>query len=183
MTQTSSRRAQKPTEPTQLRPRLTLDDLSAMSSAELDALYRSGRVPTDMTALDNKPKGRMLAIRGVSDTALARLIVPISKLGIFPWDGKSLTSTGTLTSDGINRIGVGRRFDLFPFKTRVETSVIDGEPTIYLDYEQPGNPIFIRKIRDELREVAPKLFLGPAMWKTGPSSAQLVLWFALDGNA
>lgn len=178
MTQTQARRTPAPS-----RARLTLDDLSAMSNAELDALYRSGRVPADMTALDHKPKGRMVSIRGVSDTALSRLIVPISKLGAFPWDGKSLTSTGTLTSDGINRIGIGRRFNLFPFKTRIETSVIDGEPTIYLDYEQPGNPFFIRKIRDELREVAPKLFLGPAMWKTGPNSAQLVLWFALDGNA
>lgn len=159
---------------------LTLDDLSSMDYAELDELYRDGRVPADFSALDNKPKGRMIAVRGLADTPLHPVVRAISRLPLFPWDGKTLTSTGTQTSDGINRIKLGVTMDWFPFKTRVEKSVIDGKDTIYLDYEQPGNPIFIQKIRDELREVAPGMYLGPAMWKTGPSEAAMVLWFALD---
>jgi hypothetical protein len=38
-------------------------------------------------------------------------------------------------------------------------------------------------IRDELREIRPGLFLGPAMFDNGNAPARLVLWFACDlGN-
>ena len=40
----------------------------------------------------------------------------------------------------------------------------------------------IRQIHDEIREVSPGLFLGPAMWKTKAAPA-FVLWFALDTRA
>jgi hypothetical protein len=163
-------------------PKLTLDDLSAMSFDELEALFLGGTIPADMSALDNHPKGRMVAVRGLHKLPVHKVIVAASKHVRFPWDGKSLSSTGDLTSDGINRMKLGVNLNLFPFKTRIEPSVIDGEPAIYLDYEQKGNPIFIKKIRDELREIEPGLFLGPAMWKTGKNSAALVLWFALDGR-
>ena len=43
------------------------------------------------------------------------------------------------------------------------------------------NPGTIPKIHDEVREVAPGLFLGPAMWK-GADKKTLVLWFALDSR-
>ena len=110
---------------------------------------------------------------------------PISafgKLSLFPWDGKSFKATSDTSGEGINRINLLKKMNWFPFKTRIETSVIDGKDCIYLDYEQPGNPFFIAKIRDELREVEPGLFLGPAMWKTGSTSCALLLWFALDAN-
>jgi hypothetical protein len=162
---------------------LTLDDLSALSFDALGELYANGTVPADLTALDNHPRGRMVSLRGIAKTPLHGGVVWLSKQSWFPWNGKSLSSTGAQTHDGINRMVLGARMNWFPFTTRVETSVIDGKDTIYLDYEQPGNPIFIRKIRDELREVAPGMYLGPAMWKTGPGKAALVLWFALDTNA
>ncbi|MFZ5604130.1 MAG: hypothetical protein ACOY7J_16900 [Pseudomonadota bacterium] len=159
---------------------LTLDDLSTMTVDELDALYRAGSMPASFKALNGTPKGRMLAIRGVDKTFLFSPITAFSKLSLFPWDGKSFNATSDTTGDGINRINLLAQLNWFPFKTRIEPSVIDGKDCIYLDYEQPGNPFFIAKIRDELREVAPGLFLGPAMWKTGKSSAELVLWFAID---
>ena len=162
---------------------LTLDDLSAMHVDELDTLYREGTMPSSFSALDGQPKGRMLAIRGLDKTPLFSPITAFSKFSLFPWDGKSFKSTSASTGEGINRINLVGKLNWFPFKTRIEPSVIDGKDCIYLDYEQPGNPFFIAKIRDELREVAPGLFLGPAMWKTGSNSAALVLWFAIDTNA
>ena len=39
----------------------------------------------------------------------------------------------------------------------------------------------LRSARDEVREVSPGLFLGPAMWK-GARGKALVLWFALDSR-
>jgi len=160
--------------------RYTLDDLSALSFEDLDALYRAGSVPADLAVLDNRPKGRMLAVRGVDKTPLAGLLRIAAKLPVFPWDGKTLTSDDPQSGMGINRIQLGVSMDWFAFKTRVETSVVDGEDTIVLDYEQPGNPWFIRKIHDELRQVSPGMFLGPAMWKRSESDPVNVLWFALD---
>lgn len=161
----------------------TLDDLSEKSFEELEALYRSGKVPASLAILDNKPKGRMLAVRGIDKTPLSGLISKAAKLPVFPWDGKTLTSADDTSGVGINRIGIGKTMDWFKFDTRIQPSVIDGNDCIVLDYEQPSNPWFIRKIHDELREVSPGMFLGPAMWKKGANEAANVLWFALDATA
>lgn len=160
----------------------TLDDLSSMSFEELDSLYRSGSVPVDLAVLDNKPKGRMLAVRGVDKTPLSALVKVAAKLPIFPWDGKSLQAVDATTGEGINRIQIGLSLNWFPFQTRIQPSVIDGADTIVLDYEQPGNPWFVRQIHDELREVSNGMFLGPAMWKRGANTPANVLWFALDAT-
>ena len=71
---------------------------------------------------------------------------------------------------------------LFPFETSFGPSALDGQPTLILDYDLDVNPGFIRRIHDEIREVAPGLFLGPAMWKGRGDARTLVLWFALDAR-
>ena len=161
---------------------LTLNDLSERSVPELDKLYTQAAMPANMNALDGRPKGRMLAIRGVDRTPLAGLIRMISKASLFPWGGKSFQSTNKKEGSGINRINFTLlQRNWFPFKTVVESSAIDGKQCIYLDYDLAGNPWFIRRIRDELREVSPGLFLGPAMWKEkSGDDATLLLWFAID---
>lgn len=160
---------------------LTLNDLSEKSVAELDSLYRHGTMPVSFKSLNGTPKGRMLAIRGIDKTPLFGPISMFSKASVFPWDGKSFNAINDQQGTGINRINLTvLKQSWFPFNTRVETSVIDGKDCIYLDYDLPENPWFIRKIRDELREVSPGLFLGPAMWKDNQGGASLVLWFAID---
>ena len=160
---------------------LTLNDLSERGVSELDKLYTQATMPANMNALDGRPKGRMLAIKGTDRTPLAGLIRMISKASLFPWGGKSFQSTNTKEGSGINRINLTLlQRNWFPFKTVVEPSAIDGKQCIYLDYDLAGNPWFIRRIRDELREVSPGLFLGPAMWKDKSGDASLLLWFALD---
>lgn len=166
--------------------RLSFDDLTAMSLDELGALYAGGRVPDDFAlALDNHPKGRMVAVRGLDSVPVVNKVVDIfAKHPLFPWDGKTMAATSAQTSDGINRMQAGVKMNLFDFKTRVEESRIDGAPTIVLDYEQKGNPFLIKKIHDEIREVAPGMYLGPAMAKVGKDKPPvLVLWFALDTNS
>lgn len=160
---------------------LTLDDLSDMNVEELDSLYRQGSMPSSFKALDGTPKGRMLAVRGIDKTPSFAPLSFISKASVFPWDGKSFNAINDTRGNGINRINLTvLKQNWFPFNTVMQPSVIDGKDCIYLDYDLPENPWFIRKIRDELREVSPGLFLGPAMWKTGSDSASLVLWFAID---
>ncbi|AUM14138.1 hypothetical protein [Ketobacter alkanivorans] len=160
---------------------LHLDQLSSMQVDELDSLYRQGTLPSSFNTLNGTPKGRMLAIRTLDQTPLFGPISLLSKAKVFPWEGKSFNATSDCTGTGINRINLTLlKQQWFPFNTRVEPSVIDGKDCIYLDYDLPENPWFVRKIRDELREVSPGLFLGPAMWKTGDNEAALVLWFAID---
>jgi hypothetical protein len=164
---------------------LTFEDLTALSLDGLAELYAGGTVPDGFAkALDNHPKGRMVALRGIDSVpVLNKVVDAFAKHPLFPWDGKSMAATSDQTSDGINRIKVGAKMNWFPFKTSVQPSSIDGKPTIVLDYEQKGNPIFIKAIHDEIREVAPGMYLGPAMAKIGKSKPPvLVLWFALDTN-
>jgi len=160
---------------------LSLNDLSERSVSELNDLYLQATMPANMSALDGRPKGRMLAIRGVDKTPLAGLIRMFSKASLFPWGGKSFQSTNKKEGSGINRINLTLlQRNWFPFNTVVESSAIDGKPCIYLDYDLAGNPWFIQRVRDELREVSPGLFLGPAMWKEKSGDATLLLWFAID---
>jgi hypothetical protein len=156
-----------------------LDLLSRMSSRELDALYRRARLPRSLDLLNGTPRGRMLALVSPLDQGLLfGAIRAFADSSAFPWHGKSfIARQGDRYGSGINRtILLG---DLFRFDTRIEPSAVDGEPCIVLDYDLPRNPWFIRRIHDELREVAEGLFLGPAMWK-GAAGKKLVLHFAID---
>jgi hypothetical protein len=154
-----------------------LDALAKLDVATLGGLYAAGSVPP-MDALEGHPRGRMLAIRAMDRGMRGSLLRRFAGSQGFPWEGKSFRGRGT-TGTGINRIVLGGRHTLFPFRTLVRPSVMDGAPCIVLDYDLPDNPGVIRAIHDELREIEPQLFLGPAMLKTKGDPA-FVLWFALD---
>ena len=158
--------------------RYTVDQLAGMSVTELEDIYREGTL-FDMSALDGAPPGRMLTIVGALGwQGMRRRVAAFARSSVFPWGGKSFHSFSTTTGRGINRVALlGEKF---PFDTRIEASAIDGKDCIFLDYDKPTNPWFIRAIRDELREVSPGLFLGPAMWAPRGATPKLVLWFAID---
>ena len=80
---------------------------------------------------------------------------------------------------GINRINLLGKRRWFPFGTRFDASFLDGEPTFVLDYARPGNPPFIRQIVDEVREVAPGLYVGPAALSIG-GKPRPILFFAVS---
>jgi hypothetical protein len=160
---------------TQKRAR-TLDDLARLSSRELRELYDGGTVP-ELAALDGDLVGRMLAVRKIGNA-----LASFSRSDRFPWAGKSFKATSTRRGTGINRVKLGGRHRLFPFETFVGASVLDGRPCVVLDYDLRDNPAAIRAIHDEVREVAPKIFLGPACVKRGGKKPALVLWFALDAT-
>ncbi len=122
----------------------------------------------------------MLAVRGLDRGGLAAALRRFAASGAFPWAGKSFTASSDGDGSGINRVRLAGTRRWFPFRTRVEPSAVDGAACILLDYDDPANPRPIRMIRDELREVAPGLFLGPAMLDTGKGDPKLVLFFACD---
>jgi len=186
MSQTTTTRStapvRPPVAPADAGPR-SLDDLAALDVAALEALYRRGTVPASMRALDGSPTCRMLAVRGIDRGAAGDAIRRFAASGAFPWAGKSFDANTDGDGKGINRVRLAGTRHWFPFTTRFEPSAIDGQPCILLDYDHVVNPKPIRMIRDELREVAPGLFLGPAMLDTKKSAAKLVLFFACDTRA
>ncbi|HGG56454.1 MAG TPA: hypothetical protein ENK31_01525 [Nannocystis exedens] len=150
-----------------------------MSVQELGQLYARGGVPDSLEVLDGSPQGRMLAIAGTGRGMLAKGLRRVAASSGFPWGGKSFSSSSPREGRGINRVRLGGRHLLFPFQTEFCASRIDDRPTIRLDYDLDDNPGIIRRIHDEIREIQPGLFLGPAMWKSR-EKVTFVLWFALD---
>ncbi len=166
---------------------LTLDALARLAFDAAGDLYARGRPPSSVRALDGAPKGRMLAVRGLDRSPLAGPLRRFAGSGAFVWDGKTFASTSERAGTGINRVQIpwalGRQ-RLFAFETRLGPSLVDGRDSFILDYDLPDNPGWIRKVHDEIREVSPGLYLGPAMWKgAAPRQATTVLWFALDTGA
>jgi hypothetical protein len=161
----------------------TLDTLAQRSLTELEALYRTATVSQTMHAADGALRGRMLAVRGLP-AALGSPLRRFAASRSFVWEGKTFAATSDTRGTGHNRVSIPRalgRQNLFPFDTLFGPSAIDGKPTLILDYDLDVNPSYIRHIHDEIREVSPGLFLGPAMWK-GARDKSLVLWFALDAR-
>ena len=143
-------------------PSLDLAGLRRMGFNELEALYRAGKKPAAISDLDGDAKGAMLAWRSPGRGPLAWLLRVFGASSIFPWEGKSFQSQSKDVGEGINRINLLFKMRWFPFKTTFDASFLDGQPSFILDYSGSRNPPLIRSIVDEVREVAPGLYLGPA---------------------
>lgn len=157
----------------------SLDELASLDTATLREHYRRADVPS-LTALDGDLRGRMLAVQGAGRFWFA-LLRAFAGWRHFPWRGKSFALRSLATrGDGINRVFgdvAPRRW--FRFETFIGPSRADGGQAFQLDYDNRDNPFFIRAIKDEVRQVAPGLFLGQAyvVWFGKP---RLVLYFALS---
>src|SRR5580658_9972410 len=163
--QSTTRRQPSAPRPASASSGLTLDDLARSTPRQLQALYEGGAVPDRLDRLDGDLVGRMLALRGVGRGVALRAIASLARRPGFAWAGKSFRATDTGTGTGINRVRLAGRHRLFPFRTLFGPSVVDGRPCVVLDYDDADNPGLIRSIHDEVREVAPGLYLGPACWK------------------
>ena len=140
---------------------LDLAALRRMSYAELDELYRSAKRPDFISDLNGHARGAMLAWRRPRTGPIAWWLRVFGASTSFPWEGKSFDGTSD-EGTGINRVNFFGKRKWFPFKTRFDKSFLDAKPTFVLDYSGPANPPLIRSIVDEIREVAPGLYLGPA---------------------
>ncbi len=163
---------------------LTLDALCTLDEPALAELYAAGRVPSSLAVLNGSPRGRLVALRGLQRTPLAPLVHALAGARFFPWQGKDFSTRGRKSGKGANRLSLPllRPFTLFSFQSRIAASALDGADCIRLDYDHAGNPWPLRRIRDELREVAPGLYFGPAFWRPRHGAPVLLLWFALDAR-
>jgi hypothetical protein len=157
---------------------LSLEDLAKKTIGELTRIYREARVPASLEVLHGAPKGRMLTVVGpLGRGPVRRAIASLARASFFPWGGKNFEAFNATDGRGINRVRL--LGEAFPFDLKYGVSKLDGLRCVVLDYDQPENPWIMRQIHDELREVSPGLFLGPAMAKTR-TEPKLVLFFAID---
>jgi hypothetical protein len=160
---------------------IELRDLVDMSLLDLTDLYRAGTVPESLRELDDAVSGRLLALRGLDWRGAHGLFAAVAGSRFFPWAGKRFLHLDRNAGTGINRMRLAGERLWYPFRTSVEPSVIDGAPCIVLDYARPENPPVIRSLRDELREVSPGLFMGPALLRV-LGKPRLLLFFACDSR-
>jgi hypothetical protein len=123
---------------------LDLDQLQSMSPAELDALFRKSEVGKPFAGTAN---GRLLFL---TDKRLPKLKVQLANS---VWRGKMAREDGYFINRFIGNI------NWIDSKYVVGPSWVDGKPAIIMEYA-PGTPLFAN-MHDELREVAPGLYMGP----------------------
>jgi hypothetical protein len=133
-----------------------------MSPAQLDALYRAA-------APGPQPRGR---VRGVPIVSPGRALGPaMSKAARVVWQGKVFRDDGTTA---VNRFfgvrAVAGNLSYAP-------SWLDGRPSLVLDYQ--GTSLVYGRYRDEIRQVAPGLYLGVMFARTA-SGPEFTRYFAFE---
>lgn len=164
------------------RPPLDADALLDLPAARLDALFRNsppGRMPRGET------RGTLIMLPG---TPLARPAARV--VGVFVWRGKRFRRFARqLESLGGRRVGGDLKNLVGPFRlpaVRAEVyeadSWLDGRPCIVIDYSRSS--LVASWIRDEIREIAPGLYLG-LVWGKGRvfGGRRLLMRFALARQA
>jgi hypothetical protein len=165
--------------PSPIQPELTLDGLLDLDCDTLQKLYEGARVPR-LSDVRGDLRGRMLAWPVMPpDGRLRRAVRAFAGSSVFPWRGKSFSPRGEDGGEGKNRV-VRDRWKLYRFETLIDRSRAGDFDCVQLDYDLPENPFFIRAIKDEIREIAPKLYLGQAYLQLRDKT-HLVLYFGLAG--
>jgi hypothetical protein len=135
---------------------LTSADLLKMTQAELDGLFSAhepGPVP------NGEAKGTAIVAPGtVFNPQIAEAI------GLFAWQGKVFDAATMTLRNHILPFGLKAVLA----RIKLEPSWLDGKPCIVLDYSETS--VVAQWIRDEIRMVAPGLYLGKVYW----SKARLI---------
>lgn len=141
----------------------TLNELSSMTRSKLDRLYAdapAGDIP------DGESNGKAIFMPG---TWLGAVVSAIDN--IF-WKGKVFNrATGRLT----NKILAWR---FVPAEVFRADSWSDGKPSVIVDYRRTS--WLCPFIRDEIRPVAPGVYLGKAYLRLPFGRRSFFLYFALD---
>jgi hypothetical protein len=143
---------------------VSADRLVRVGPADLEALYRA-------SAPGAAPRGR---VRGIPIVAPGSRFGPAaSRAGRVVWQGKVFDPAG---ASAVNRF-----FGVRAVRGRVSygPSWLDGRPSLVLDYQ--GTSLVYGRYRDEIREVAPGLYLGVMYARTQPSPT-FTRYFAFEAR-
>lgn len=150
---------------------MTLDDLLNKTEQQLDDLFRNaqpGPIP------EGDGEGRAIIAPGSKiNDEIADLI------NLIGWQGK------VFMRDKDNPEKGELRNKILPFglkaivaKVYKGNSWFDDKPCIVLDYSKSS--LLARKIRDEIREISPRLYLGKVFWGDRDPGEKALIHFALQ---
>lgn len=124
--------------------------LLGMSQNELDELFKkspTGEIP------DGEGKGTAIVAPGTNYTQdLAQFI------SFFAWQGKVFDAKNGVLRNKILPLGL----NAIVAKVYKGESWLDGKECIVLDYSETS--LVARWIRDEIRQIGPKVYLGKVYW-------------------
>ena len=127
-----------------------VDKLLTMSQEQLDALFTAspaGEIP------DGEAEGTAIVAPGTTySPAIARFI------SNFAWQGKVFDAEKGVLRNKILPLGL----NAIIAKVYKGESWLDGKECIVLDYSDTS--LLAQWIRDEIREIGPKLYLGKVYW-------------------
>ena len=130
---------------------LAVPDLLKLSQSELDDLFTNspaGDIP------DGPAKGTAIVAPGTTYTEeIAEFI------NHFAWQGKTFDAKKGVLRNRILAFGL----NAIIAKVYKEASWMDGKECIVLDYSETS--LLAHWIRDEIRQVAPGLYLGKVYWR------------------
>jgi hypothetical protein len=147
----------------------TATDLLHLSGTDLDDLFRAS------------PAGPLPSGRGAGTAVVAAGTVAARPLAattrLLAWQGKEFAADGgslrnLLTPFGVRAVAA---------KVYEDDSWFDGEPCIVLDYSATSK--VAQWVRDEIREVAPGLYLGLVYVRSKRLPVRFTLEFAAAGEA
>lgn len=144
---------------------LTSESLRVMSQAQLNAIYlntkAAGAIP------DGESNGTAVFFAGSS------IAEPATRLAAMIWQGKVF--------DTDNGVLVNKVFGFRAIKAKIfyGPSLLDGKQAVIIDYHDTS--FLAQRIRDEVRMIAPNLYLGRAYWR-GLLGDYMVVNFILDFN-
>jgi len=139
----------------------TIDQLKRLSECELTQLFEQAPAPTVVPS--GNAKGRVLLMTNAKFPRLK------ARMASTFWKGKNFDEDGAFINQFVGFQALRSRADL-------GTSWHDGKPCIVIEYP-PGTPLFGNN-RDELREIAPGLYLA-RLYERCPCP-RLVGYFAIQ---
>lgn len=143
---------------------MTASDLMKMTQAQLDDLFKAspaGDIP------DGQAKGTAIIAPGTSFSLEIAEIV-----SVFAWQGKTFDSQRGVLTNRILPLGL----NAIVATVYKDKSWLDGNECIVLDYSKTS--LIAKWIRDEIRMIAPKFYLGKVYWEQ-----KRLIDFCLDFNA
>jgi hypothetical protein len=142
----------------------SLEELAQLTYPELEQLYRAapaGAIPCGYTC------GRAIYCL---DKPLNGIRSKVTRL---VWHGKEFHDDGTLVNQWSG-------FKAIRARVCYGQGWLDGGPAIIMDYS--GTSLVWHDVRDELREVAPGLYLG-VMYRRRAAGPKFVTYFALEAQS
>lgn len=152
----------------------TLEEVLLLSPKALLTLYNASTVP-NIKDLEGHLDGACLAFPFLKSPLLKRMANRYSISRKFIWKGKVCHAIDETHGEAINILEGNRQ--KFRCQLYLDSSLKDNKPALIFDYKGASNPGIIKKVRGEIREVAPDLWIGLEYlnWGSQPKLLSLFL--------